>query len=246
MPMPRAVEFGTLAFATFGLFLLEAPSAQACGVSASGVASCSLAEHDEAVRKHWAVGASGLYTATRLRFREDLHADQVRYATLVTLAYLPTAKLVLQAGAGAAFGGSLTLPDGEHRFSPGPTALIGADYRVFDDGRYFLLLTSGLSFTTARTHAPDEASANYTALDLRFGLQFGIELAHVLRPYAVARVFGGPVFWHYEGESVTGTDTHHYQLGAGFAVRLSKTLNVFAEGVPLGEQAVALGAGFAL
>jgi hypothetical protein len=244
--MARALESGMLVLAALGLTLLDVGSANACGVSASGVASCSLAEHDEATRPHWAVGVSGLYTSTRLRFSDDLHADQVRYATLASLAYLPTAKLVLQAGAGAAFGGSLTLPDGEHQFTPGATALIGADYRAFDDGRYFLLLTSGLSFTTARTQRAGDASESYTAFDLRLGVQFGIALARVFRPYAVARVFGGPISWHYAGEAVTGTDTHHYQLGAGLAVRLTKTLNVFAEGVPLGEQAVALGVGLAL
>jgi hypothetical protein len=246
MPSQRAVESGVVALSALLLVLLGAPSASACGVSASGVASCSLAEHDEAVRPRWAVGVSGLYTSTRLRFSEDLHADQVRYATLATLAYLPSAKLVLQVGAGAAFGGSLTLPDGEHDFTPGPTALLAADFRAFDDGRYFLLLTSGLSFATARTRAPGEASESYTALDLRLGAQFGVELARVLRPYAVARVFGGPIFWRYHGEAVTGTDTHHYQLGAGLAVRISKAFNVFAEGIPLGERAIALGAGFAL
>ncbi len=197
------------------------------------------------MRPHWAVGASGLYSSTRLRFTDSLSAHQVRYATLATLAYLPTAKLVLQVGIGAAFGGSLTLPDGRYEFSPGPTASIGADYRVFDDGRYFLLLTSGFSFATARTHATGQASESYAAFDLRLGAQFGIELARTVRPYAVARVFGGPVFWRYKNEDVTGTDTHHYQLGAGVAVRVSKALNLFAEGVPLGEQAVAVGVGLA-
>lgn len=225
---------------------LRTPSAHACGVSASGVASCSLAEHNEAARPRWAVGVSGLYTSTRLRFSDDLHADQVRYAALASVAYLPTAKLVLQAGAGAAFGGSLTLPNGEYEFTPGPTALIGADFRAFDDGRYFLLLTSGFSFSTARTHAPEKPTETYTAFDLRLGAQFGVELARIFRPYALARVFGGPIFWHYEGQAVTGTDTHHYQLGAGLAVSVTKTLNFFAEGLPLGEQTVALGVGLAL
>ena len=235
-----------LAFAILALRLLVAPPAQACGVSASGVASCSLAEHDEAVRPRWAVAVSGLYTSTRLRFSGDVHADQVRYATLAALAYLPTAKLVLQAGVGAAFGGSLTLPDARYQFTPGPTALLAADYRVFDDGRYFLLFTSSFSFAAAQTHVADEASESYTAVDLRLGTQFGVELARRFRPYAAARVFGGPIFWRYRDEAVTGTDTHHYQLGAGLAVRVSKALSVFAEGVPLGEQAVALGIGVAL
>jgi len=235
-----------MALAIAGLLFLAAAPARACGVSASGVSSCSLAEHDEAVRPHWVVAVSGLYTSTRLRFSDELYADQIRYATLATLAYLPTPKLVLQLGAGAAFGGSLTLSGARYEFSPGPTVMLGADYRAFDDGRFFLLLTSGFSFATARTHATGEASASYSALDLRLGAQFGIQLARILRPYAVARVFGGPIFWRYQGEAVTGTDTHHYQLGAGLSLRISKALSVFAEGVPLGEQAVALGVGVAL
>lgn len=224
---------------------LVAPRARACGVSASGVASCSLEEHNEAVRPRWALGVSGVYTSTRLRFSSSLHADQIRYASLATLAYLPTPKLVLQVSAGAAFGGSLTTPDGEHTFSPGPTAALGLDYRAFDDGRYFLVLTSSLSFATARTQLGNESTEAYTAFDLRVGAQAGLQLANVLRPYALVRAFGGPVYWRYQGEAVTGTDTHHYQLGAGLAVRLTKALSAFAEGVPLGERAVALGAGVA-
>ena len=228
------------------LLFLSARPGHACGVSASGVASCSLTEHNEALRPHWVVAVSGLYTSTRLRFGEGLHADQVRFASLATLAYLPTAKLVLQAGVGAAFGGSLNLPDGEYRFSPGPVALLGADFRAFDDGRYFLILTSALSFATARTNASGAASESYQAFDVRLGAQFGVELAGVFRPYVAARVFGGPIFWRYQNQDVTGTDVHHYQVGAGLSLRVSKALNVFAEGIPLGEQAVAVGVGLAL
>jgi len=232
-----------------GHFSLLTSTARACGVSAAGVASCSLAEHDEAVRPHWAIGVSGLYTSTNLRFSDQVHAAQVRYATLATLAYLPTSKLVLQAGAGAAWGGSLSLPDGEYRFTAGPAALIGADFRAFDEGRYFLLLTSALSFSAARTHlqgTSEAGDANYTAFDLRLGVQGGVELWRMVRPYALARAFGGPIFWTYQQRAVTGTDTHHYQLGGGLGLRVTKSLNAFAEGVPLGEQAIAVGVGVAL
>jgi hypothetical protein len=222
-----------------------APRASACGVSASGVASCSLEEHDEAVRPHWAVGVSGLYTSTRLRFNDSLSADQVRYASLATLAYLPTPKLLLQVSAGAAFGGSLTAPDGEHTFSSGPTAALGLDYRVFDNGRYFLVLASSLSFATARTQLANEPTVAYTAFDLRVGAEGGLQLANIFRPYAVVRAFGGPVHWRYQGEAVTGNDAHHYQVGAGIGFRITKSLSLVAEGVPLGEQAVLLGAALA-
>ena len=217
-----------------------------CGVSASGVASCSLAEHNEAVRPRWAVGVSGLYTSTRLSFGDGLFADQVRYASLASLAYLPTPRLALQVGAGAAFEGLLTTPDGRHEFSPGPTGLLGAAYRAYDDGHAFIQLTSTLSFASARTHLPDQASVGYQAFDLRLGGEFGLQLANVFRPYAITRVFGGPVFWHYEGRSVRGHDTHLYQAGAGASVRVAKSVSVFAEGVPLGERAVSVGVAVAL
>lgn len=246
MLLSCAVERNGLSLVLAGLLVLTAQKARACGVSASGVSSCSLAEHDEAVRPHWVVAASGLYTSTRVRFSGGVYADQARYATLATFAYLPSAKLVLQLGIGAALGGSLTLHDAHFELSPGPTAFLGADYRAFDDGRYFLLLTSGLSFAAAQTHAPGELSTSYSALDLRLGAQFGIQLARRFRPYLVLRIFGGPIFWRYEGEAVMGTDTHHYQVGAGLAVRVSKAFNLFAEGVPLGERAVAVGVGLSL
>lgn len=228
------------------LLFLVTPRAQACGVSASGISSCSLAEHNEAVRPRWALGVSGLYTSTRLRFSGALHADQTRYATLGTLAYLPTPRLVLQVGAGAAFGGSLTLPDGKYHFSPGPTGVLGADFLAFDDGKYFLLLTSGLSFAASRTHLGSEPSVGYQAFDLRLGTELGVQLAQLFRPYAVARVFGGPVLWRYQDQSVTGTDTHHYQIGAGVGIHASKAVNLFVEGIPLGERAVSFGVGLAL
>jgi len=222
------------------LALLTSP-ARSCGVSASGVASCSLAEHIEETRPHWALGVSSLYTSTRLRFSGSLHGDETRWATLGVLAYLPTPTLVLQAGAGVAFDGSLTLPDGQYDFSAGPIGLLGLDWRVWSEGPWFGLLTSGLSVSGARTHRTGSPSASYAAVDLRLGGQLGVELLDVLRPYALARVFGGPVFWRHADEDVTGTDTHHFQIGAGLAVSLGRSGSIFAEGIPLGERAASAG-----
>ena len=229
-----------------GLSCFGATPANACGVSAAGVPFCSLAEHDEAERPRWAVGVSGLYTSTALRFGASLRPDQIRYATLATVAYLPTARLILQAGAGATLGGSLTAPSGQYEFSPGPTASLGADWRAFDNRRTFVLLTSALSFSAARTHLDGQPTVGYEAFDLRLGGQVGVNVANLFQPYAVARAFGGPVYWRYLGNAVTGTDTHHYQVGAGAALRVSKIVNVFLEGIPLGERALSLGASAAL
>ncbi|HEY4102305.1 MAG TPA: hypothetical protein VGM44_00375 [Polyangiaceae bacterium] len=236
-----AIFFGGLA-----VCVLSRP-AHACGVSGvDGVSSCSLAEHNEAVRPRFAVSASGLYTNTSLRFSSSLRGDQTRYASIAALAYLPTPVLTLQVGLGATFGGSLTMPDGRHDFSPGPTALIGAAWRVFDNDSEFILLTSLLSFSAARTQLNSDPSVGYEAFDLRLGGEFGTTLFGVLRPYIPLRVFGGPVYWKYQGSSVTGTDTHHYQIGLGLGVHITKQFGAFAEGIPLGERAVAVGlaAGF--
>jgi hypothetical protein len=204
-----------------------------------------LAEHEEATRPHWAVGLSGLYTSTALRFSNSVRADETRYATQASLAYLPSKKLVLQAGIGATFAGHLVIDQQRYDFSPGPLASLGADYRFIDDGRLFVLGTSSLSFSATRTQRADVPSAGYQALDLRLGGELGVQLARVFRPYALARVFGGPVYWRYQGSAVTGTDTHHYQLGAGLALALSENFNAFVEGVPLGERALSFGLGAA-
>jgi len=237
-------DFAKTSFALVAsLFVLfGGHAASACGTSGpDGVSACSLAEHDEAERPKWRLGLSGVYTSTALHFSNEVHADETRAATLMSLSYAPTRAFSVEAGFGTAIGGKLTLPDGEHTFSAGPTAAIGASWHVVE-GRPFVVLTSLLSFTSSRTRANDAtATVAYDAFDLRLGAIVGTTLWNVLSPYALARVFGGPVYWTYQGESVTGTDTHHFQLGGGFALLLTRRVDLFVEGVPLGERAVAGG-----
>jgi hypothetical protein len=134
------------------------------------------------------------------------------------------------------------MSNGVHTFAPGPVAAVGVGYRMLE-GRPFLALTGVLSASTARTrreHSDD--SARYTAFDLRLGAAFGVTFFDSLSPYALLRVFGGPVLWRYDGASVTGTDVHHYQLGLGLSWLIAERANVFVEGVPLGERALSAGA----
>ncbi|MEO6601838.1 MAG: hypothetical protein ABIQ16_18310, partial [Polyangiaceae bacterium] len=158
---------------------------------ASGVASCSLAEHEEATRPHWAIGLSGSYTNTRLRFSGGVRGSEARYGTQASLAYLPTARLVLQAGVGLSAGGELVIEGERYEFLAGPLLALAADYRVFDAGPVFVLATSSLSFSATRTQLADAASVPYRAFDLRLDGQLGVEVARVLWPYVLARVFGG-------------------------------------------------------
>ncbi|HSU42338.1 MAG TPA: hypothetical protein VLJ38_22305 [Polyangiaceae bacterium] len=242
--MLRSLTFHlTLAFALASVTASE--RARACGVSATGVASCSLAEHRDATGPHFSLGATGTYTDTALRFGTSLRATQTRAAVFAVLAYLPTRSLALELGVGASFAGSLTLPDGKYEFFPGPSASLGVASRFLDAPSYFALLTTVASFSASHTELAGAARASYTAFDLRLGVEFGLNLIDVLHPYVLARAFGGPVYWTYAGESVTGTDVHHYQVGAGLAAGLPGRLSLFVEGVPLGERAISGGLGLA-
>ena len=83
----------------------------------------------------------------------------------------------------------------------------------------------------------------YDAFDLRVGAAVGTTLWKVLVPYVLGRGFGGPVYWRYQGASIVGTDDHHWQVGAGLSLLVARKVDVFVEGVPLGELGVTAGAG---
>jgi hypothetical protein len=218
--------------------------ALACGASAggaAGVSGCSLEEHEESERPKWRLGADYSFTSTGLHFDSGLHVDETRNASLVTLDYRPLRRLTLEVGAGAFLGGSITVSSVRYAMAPGFASIVGASWRLVDaDGAIpFVLLTSQLSYGSSST----AGGVGYDALDLRFGAAVGTTLWNVLTPYAVGRAFGGPIYWRYQGASIVGTDDHHWQVGAGFSLRLARRVDVFAEGVPLGELGVTAGAG---
>lgn len=222
----------------------------ACGASggAAGVSACSLEEHLEEMRPKWRVGAGYSYTSTAIRFASDTRLGETRHTVLATLDYAPTPAWTFELGAGSLLGGSLHAPAADHDFTPGFLTVAGAAWRVVDaeGARPLVVLTAELSFVASSTRENGSSSSpsiGYQAFDARIGAIAGWTVARVLTPYVLARGFGGPVYWQYLGKSVTGTDTHHYQLGGGVIAHLGSRIDVFAEGVPLGEQAVSAGAG---
>jgi len=175
---------------------------------------------------------------------------ETRSSLVASLAYHPTGRLTLQLAAGGTLGGRLESPAGNQDFSSGVAAAVGGSYRVLSMPRAFGVLTGNLSFsrqstTLAGMNGMPDVTARYEAFDFRIGALVGTTLWKVLSPYAVGRVFGGPVYWTYQGTSVTGTDAHHYQLGAGVTLVLARRFSLFAEGVPLGERSVSAGTAFA-
>ncbi len=227
------------------LFFADA-SALACGASAggaAGISACSLSEHEEEARPKWRVGAAYAFTSTGLHFTNGPRVDEVRNVSLVELDSMPVRRLTLEAGVGPFLGGSITAPAGRFTLSPGVASLLGASWRLVDpeDAIPFVLLTAQLSYVSSSTPGP----VGYNAFDLRGGVAVGWTVAHVVSPYVVGRAFGGPVYWRYLGTAVTGTDDHHWQVGAGVSVVVARRVDLFAEGVPLGERGVTAGLGVA-
>jgi hypothetical protein len=228
--------------------------AWACGASAGGVAGlsgCSLDEHNEAVRKKWHVGASSSFSSTSIRFGPNLRLDQSRSTLVATVGYSTRRELTFEFGAGALLDGTFERAGVEYDFTPGLLLLTGASHRVVtNEGvRPFVLLGGQLAYVTAHTEqqgAAGAGSVGYNAFDLRLGPVVGWTFWRTLSPYVFGRVFGGPVFWRYQGRAEVGGDTNHYQLGAGLSLVIAERLDAFVEGVPLGEQSVAGGLGLLL
>jgi hypothetical protein len=151
-------------------------------------------------------------------------------------------------GAGAGVGGLIVSRDARYKVTPG-WLVTGTWSRRLADGtgkKPFLLI--GVAFgasgaTTRRELAMTEESASLYALDIRAALTVGKTFWSTLSPYASVRAFGGPVFWSHAGKSIVGSDTHHYQVALGMAMALPRGFDLFVDGAPLGERALAIGAG---
>ncbi len=117
-------------------------------------------------------------------------------------------------------------------FNPGFVGMIGSSALVVkNDGAVpFVLGTAQLSGVTSST----KNDVGYHALDLRVGAAVGWTFFRTLSHYAVARAFGGPVFWEFDGAKVIGTDLYKYQLGAGVSYMIANRLDLFVEGIGLG------------
>lgn len=226
--------------------------ALACGASAggaAGVSACSLEDHLEAVRSKWRLGASYAFTSTALRFNGESRFDESRHVAFATIAYRFTPAWAFEATLGSILGGRLDSGSSRNEFNPGLLAAIGMSYRILEgrDARPFAALTGQVASVVTSTRssdAPGSSSTGYEALDVRAGIVAGWTLWETTTPYAFARVFGGPVAWRNAGATQTGTDVHHFQLGAGLLARLGRQVDVFVEGVPLGELGISGGAAF--
>lgn len=201
------------------------------------------------------LSASWAYTSTTMLFGDGRRADLDRHAVFGAVEVPLSGRVALDVGAGGVAGGELVHGAARDTIGPGFSGFVGIAGRVLD-GRGALPFVQ-LSLTLSGTHMitrTDDVTTDgtprridtprWTAFDLRAAAIAGKTFADAVTPYVVLRAFGGPTYWHLDDAAVTGTDLHKYQVGAGLSLALlSRRLDVFAEGVPLGERGIAAGIG---
>jgi opacity protein-like surface antigen len=154
-------------------------------------------------------------------------------------------RTLVRAGGGALLDGKLRIPGGTgHTFDSGGLAFAGLERRTGEAAGWTpaIGLTLTLGFTWGQTTGSDTRRADYRAMDLRAGVRASWTVADRFYPYAAARVFGGPVNWEIAGDSVTGSDAHHYQLAVGAGLTLGPVVT-FAEFAGAGETGARAGLG---
>jgi hypothetical protein len=175
------------------------------------------------------------------------HADERRETVAASYEQRLSDRWTWSGTLGAGVGGSLRIGTDGLRLLPGPLAAATLSCRALDATRLrpFLLVSLSAAASWGTTGRSGTSSTDsIVSGDVRLGVTAGKTIARVLTPYVAARVFGGPVFWRYAGQDATGTDAHHYQVGAGFSLALRR-FDLHFEMAPLGERELAAGAGVA-
>jgi hypothetical protein len=190
----------------------------------------------------WRVGVAGGGFRSELSFGAGRDVDIGEEAITATIGWHSSPRFGVEGGVGAILGGRLTLAGVDHDVAPGIAATVTASWLPIYEGEVtpFLLLAGTASVSTTTT---DDGAARLTAVDLRATALVGKTFFDRLTPYVAVRVFGGPVFWSIGGDSVTGSDQHHYSIGGGATLRLPGNVDLFAEGMALGERSLNVGVG---
>ncbi|MCU0700732.1 MAG: hypothetical protein MUC96_29835, partial [Myxococcaceae bacterium] len=158
-------------------------------------------------------------------------------AVSASFEYRLSDRWTLAAAAGAIVAGRLVADAETFDFRGGAVGSVSGSFLALEQGRFWPFIMVAASLAVSGVQAVPTA---YWAVDGRLTATVGYTFFDRVTPYAVGRVFGGPVFWRGR----TGTDLFHYQVGAGLVVGLPLGFDLSAEVVPLGEQRVTAGVGF--
>jgi opacity protein-like surface antigen len=195
------------------------------------------------------VGVSGGVLRTTLLFNSGTSQQQLQEGSLVaTLSYRPS-RFSFQFGVGPVTGGTLEGDLGSYTLGVGILGTASASWLVLDGQTDSPLLVSA-SLTLGAATAPTQNVSvptdrpTFTALDIRLSAIVGHRFFGFWTPYLGAGVFGGRVYFAPLGQSLVGTDQHHYRISVGSNFELPAHLSVFAELGFLGEQNLIGGASY--
>ncbi len=176
----------------------------------------------------------------------DQRLDEVSSAVAFTYRF---SRWSVQASLGMVISGSLDGPLGNYRLQPGILGSASVAYTFLDGVGALPFVAASLTAGAASASTYNEADATdrpqFTALDFRLSAVIGKRLFGFWLPYGGVAVFGGPVFFAPQGQSLTGTDQHHFRLTVGSSFSLPSHLEAFIEVGFLGEQNVLIGLGYA-
>lgn len=188
------------------------------------------------------MGASAAVSDTTLVFDHDVDLRQT--AATAIAGYAWPSQISVRAALGLLAGGSLETEGRTFDLGTGIVGSVGVA-RQWSWAPWFLTGSASLGASRASTResltggmrGPRES---LTAIDIRGGITAGRSFGP-FSPYVLARVFGGPVLWTLDGESTSGTDTRHFQLGAGASLSLGARATILVDIAALGERAASLG-----
>jgi hypothetical protein len=237
----------------FAVIALSARSAGACGVSASGAPAgiCDASEvlDEKAATAKNRFGLSYGYTSTILFF-DKLRAPTERNAAMVSFEHPLKGHWTLEFGGGSLLSGYIDTGIGRATFQPGVLADVSLSHLVLASSGYakpFILTSFALAGVWSQTIGA--VTADYFAFDFSFDVATGIVLKvgrQAISPFLAGRVFGGPVFWQYQGANVLGSDAYHYSLGPGLAFSFEHSRVGLSFGASLfGEKNAKAGLSFA-
>jgi hypothetical protein len=158
-------------------------------------------------------------------------------------------RLSFQASLGAVLGGSLDGQLGKYRLDPGILGSASVGFTLLDGSGALPYLAASVTAGVASAGTYNESNVadapRFTALDFRLSAVIGKRFFQFWLPYAGVAVFGGPVSFSPLGQSLTGSDRHHFRLSAGSSFSLPAHLEAFVEVGFLGEQNLLAGIGYA-
>jgi hypothetical protein len=173
-----------------------------------------------------------------LDFGDAGELDITQFAVTATVGHAwPTWSV--RGAIGIVLDGDLEAGDRTHDIGPGVVASLGVARR-FPLGAFFIDVSASASISRTTTREGGGPAEALVAIDiLRAGVTAGRTFG-IVSPYVLARAFGGPVWWTLDDTDVTGTDTSHFQLGAGVSIT-SGAWSVVVDLAALGEQSASLG-----